>query len=98
RYAQYCIWFTDAYANGLTRKQAAWALKKYQGHKKLPPSWRVYVYDCSKFHNVIVHSYCGCSSHHITPRLCDINMSYAKYPVMDSHTNVKVDGYGLQVP
>ncbi|KAJ7582440.1 hypothetical protein C8J56DRAFT_791426, partial [Mycena floridula] len=32
--------FADGYFNGLTGAQAAWANKKYQGHRTLPPSWK----------------------------------------------------------
>ncbi|KAG1765073.1 hypothetical protein EV702DRAFT_981725 [Suillus placidus] len=30
--------FLDAYQRGLSRKQAAWANRKYQGHQTLPDS------------------------------------------------------------
>ncbi len=30
--------FIEAYQNGLNGKQSAWALKKYHGHRVLPPS------------------------------------------------------------
>lgn len=30
----------DAFRNGLTAEQAAWASKKYHGHRTLPPFWR----------------------------------------------------------
>ncbi|KAJ7573592.1 hypothetical protein C8J56DRAFT_804348, partial [Mycena floridula] len=32
--------FADGYFNGLTGTQAAWANKKYRGHRTLPPSWK----------------------------------------------------------
>ena len=32
--------FLNAYQNGLDGKEAAWAAKKYRGHRTLPPGWR----------------------------------------------------------
>lgn len=36
KYARRCVRFMDAYQKGLTAKQAAWADKKYHGHRMLP--------------------------------------------------------------
>ena len=30
----------DSYQNGLDAVQAAWAGKRYHGHRALPPSWK----------------------------------------------------------
>ncbi|KAJ7058665.1 hypothetical protein C8F01DRAFT_990075 [Mycena amicta] len=32
--------FADAYRQGLDGSQAAWAVKKYKGHRMLPPEFR----------------------------------------------------------
>ena len=37
RYADCSAWFVHAYGEGLTGPQAAWANKKYHGHRTLPP-------------------------------------------------------------
>ena len=36
RFATRACRFMDAYQKGLTGKQAAWAAKKYRGHRVLP--------------------------------------------------------------
>jgi hypothetical protein len=36
RFANRSRQFMDAYARGLNRRQAAWAAKKYKGHRVLP--------------------------------------------------------------
>jgi hypothetical protein len=38
RFSTRAIRFMDAYRKGLTGKQAAWASKKYRGHRVLPES------------------------------------------------------------
>ncbi|KIK72319.1 hypothetical protein PAXRUDRAFT_180899, partial [Paxillus rubicundulus Ve08.2h10] len=38
RYARRARRFMDAYCMGLTGRQAAWASKKYRGHRVLPNS------------------------------------------------------------
>ncbi|KAF9001365.1 hypothetical protein BDQ17DRAFT_1244618 [Cyathus striatus] len=40
RFANRAERFMDAYLHGLDGKQAAWAGKKYKGHRVLPPGWR----------------------------------------------------------
>lgn len=30
----------NAYQNGFDGKEAAWAAKKYRGHRALPPGWQ----------------------------------------------------------
>ena len=30
------FWFMDAYRKGLSGAEAAWATKKYRGHRKIP--------------------------------------------------------------
>ncbi|KAJ7595596.1 hypothetical protein C8J56DRAFT_775144 [Mycena floridula] len=40
RFATRSSRFADGYFNGLTGAQAAWANKKYPGHRTLPPSWK----------------------------------------------------------
>jgi hypothetical protein len=37
RYANRCARFTHAYASGLNGPEAAWANRKYHGHRTLPP-------------------------------------------------------------
>lgn len=32
--------FLNSYRNGLDGKEAAWAAKKYRGHRTLPPGWQ----------------------------------------------------------
>jgi len=41
RYARRSRKFIDAYDKGLDGKQAAWAAKKYRGHRVLPASLRI---------------------------------------------------------
>ncbi|KAJ7600324.1 hypothetical protein C8J56DRAFT_769128, partial [Mycena floridula] len=38
RFANRSEHFMEAYQLGLNRKQAAWAVKKYQGHRTIPES------------------------------------------------------------
>jgi hypothetical protein len=37
RFANQAAWFVNAYREGLSGVQAAWANKKYHGHRTLPP-------------------------------------------------------------
>ena len=36
RFANHSLWFMDAYDCGLNGRQAAWASRKYRGHRVLP--------------------------------------------------------------
>ena len=36
QFANRSNWFMDAYSHGLNRSQAAWAARKYRGHRVLP--------------------------------------------------------------
>ena len=38
RFATRSLRFTDAYRKGLNGRQAAWAAKKYRGHRVIPES------------------------------------------------------------
>ncbi|KIY64294.1 hypothetical protein CYLTODRAFT_402037 [Cylindrobasidium torrendii FP15055 ss-10] len=38
RFSRRCLKFADAYLSGLNGKWAAWAAKKYHGHRECPPS------------------------------------------------------------
>lgn len=38
RFSTRSLQFMDAYTKGLTGSQAAWASRKYQGHRTLPDS------------------------------------------------------------
>jgi hypothetical protein len=37
RFHNKALRFMDAYAKGLTGKEAAWAARRYHGHRNLPP-------------------------------------------------------------
>lgn len=39
RFARRSLKFMDAYRKGLNGKWAAWAAKKYHGHRVLPEGW-----------------------------------------------------------
>ncbi|KAJ8090988.1 hypothetical protein PM082_024912 [Marasmius tenuissimus] len=36
RFATRSLWFMDAYRKGLNGNQAAWAARKYRGHRVIP--------------------------------------------------------------